>query len=231
MSAPDRGFALMKLPQALATTFEASPLVGKYRGDFDKLRKSFPQARPAQYRGIGRNPINADYDLVEPGWQGANGELPIGEERARLALAEALGITGDGLPDEEWLIDGPWLVPSLACARKIFGYIERPGRYEIIEAARFPSRTRTESIGFDVGYWASGNFSILCDTAIWPIWHPPPSDVPAEISDCLSCLNEAALFPDAKSTASFRDVYRVQPWAEQEDCPFDIIEIAPVEPS
>lgn len=229
MSAPDRGVTLMKSPLVLARAYDSSPFV-RERGNYvNQLRDLLPEVRPASYRGIGRYPLNADYDYEEPGWQWANRERPVGEELARLALAEALGVAGDGFPNEEWLIDGPWLVPDLACAKEIFGYTEQPNTYEIIEVARYPSRTNRASIGFDVGYWASGNFSILCDTAIWPIWHPPPPEALAAISAGLSCLNEAVLFPDVASAASFRDTYRAQPWAENEYTAFEIVEIAPVE--
>jgi hypothetical protein len=148
-----------------------------------------------------------------------------------LALAEALGVAGDGLPNEEWLIDGPWLVPDLARAKEVVGLLGRQGTYEIIEVARYPSRTDAVSIGFDVGFWASGNFSLVCDTAVWPLWHPPPPEALVAISAGLSRLNEAVLFPDVGSAASFRDTYRAQPWAEREDTAFEIVEIAPVEMS
>jgi hypothetical protein len=229
MSAPDRGFALMKFPQMLARAFESSPFARNFESCVGQLRDSLPHVRPENYRGIGRYPINADYDYPEPGWQWSDRpEPPIGE---RLALAEALGVGGDNFPNEEWLIDGPWLIPDLACAKGVADLLESQNIYEIIEVARYPSRTDAASIGFDVGWWASGNFSLICDTAVWPIWHPAPPDAMTAFSANLSLLNEAVLFPDVDSAVSFRDMYRAQPWAETEDSAFEIVEIAPVEMS
>lgn len=189
MSAPDRGFALMKAPLVLARAYDASPFVRERNNYTKQLRDLLPQVRPANYSGIGRYPLNATYDHEEPGWQWANHQRHVGEELARLALAEALGVAGDGLPTEEWLIDGPWLVPGLAYFEIFVSLLARPGTYEIIEVARYPMRTESASIGFDVGYWASGNFSLICDTAVWPLWHPPPTEALAEISAGLSHLN------------------------------------------
>jgi hypothetical protein len=109
------------------------------------------------------------------------------------------------------------LVPGLSHAREVLELISSPEKFEIVEVARFPSRTNNISLGFDVGYWASGNFSLICDCAIWPLWHPPPLDVFEEVAPQLSCVNGNGLFPTAEAALAFRDFYRSQTWAETED--------------
>ena len=46
------------------------------------------------------------------------------------------------------------------------------------------------------------------------------------LAELLHGLNEAALFPDVASAARYREVYRKQAWAEEDDPPFEIIEVA-----
>ena len=138
MSAPDFGFAFMKSPLVLDRAYASSPFVRGRATYINKLRGMLSHVQPTSYCGIGRYSLNADYDYVEPGWQWTDHERPDGEELAQLALAEALGVAGTSLPDEEWLINGPWLVPDLACAKEIVSLLERRSAYEIIQGARYP---------------------------------------------------------------------------------------------
>ncbi len=190
--------------------------------------------RPELYRGIGRYPLNADYDRGDPGWQWTKRDKTSGEERARERLAaEILGVDRDNLPEEEWLIDGPWLVPDLPLAEELLDLIEKRGDYEIIRAARYPSTTNGASLGFDVGYWASGNFSLVCDTAIWPLWHPPDVEALPHLKSHLDHLNAHGLFSNVEAAFEFREWYRAQAWAEEEDDSesglFEVVEVGPIE--
>jgi hypothetical protein len=234
MSAPNHGFAVMRTPLALARAYDSSPVGLANRPFVNQLRALLPHVRPELYRGIGRYPLNADYNYGDPGWQWANRDNPSGEERARERLAEILGVGGDDLPQEEWLINGPWLVSDLPLAEELLALIQKRADYEIIEAARQPSRTRAVSLGFDVGYWASGNFSLVCDTAIWPLWHPPDAQAIEQLKIRLNNLNAHGLFPAAESAFEFREWYRTQTWAEEEDATesglFEVVEVGLIEP-
>jgi hypothetical protein len=99
----------------------------------------------------------------------------------------------------------------------------------MIEVACYPSRTTAPAVGFDVGWWASGNFSIVCDAVVWPLWHPPPVEAMPAMAEYLQGLNEAVLFADVASAERYREWYRQQKWAEHEGRPFEIIEVAVVD--
>jgi hypothetical protein len=144
-------------------------------------------------------------------------------------MAEAFNIKKGEWRGEDWLTNGPWLLPSLASAAHVASFLEDKAQYELVEVACYPSRTAAPPIGFDVGWWASGNFSIICDAVIWPIWHPPPTDAVPILTELRHLLNEAVLFPDVASAERYRQMYREQEWAEDEDPPFEIIEIAAVD--
>jgi len=230
MSAPGTGFALMQFSSILDSAYEASPFAKNAEKELKILRNALPFIKPDQYRGIGRYPFNADYAYDAPGWQWADKDAPISQDEiARARLREILGIQGEDVPEESWLIDGPWLLPELSYAREVLKLLSSLEKYEIVEVARFPFRAKGVSLGFDVGYWASGNFSLICDCAIWPLWHPPVLDVFKELARHLSCVNSNGLFPTIETGLSFRDYYRSQNWTETEDDKFrrfELIEVA-----
>lgn len=229
MSAPDSGYALVRLPGPLDADFGSSPLA-KESGDYlERIRESLGFVAPQRYRGIGRYPLNADYTHVAPGRQW-DVKLPAENDAGAMGrLREMLGIKGIEFPEEGWLIDGPWLIPGLPAARELQRLLEQPELFEIVEVARFPARTSTAGLGFDLGYWASGNFSLICDCAVWPIWHPPHLDALDELHRLLGSLNDNVLFPDIDAASNFAAFYRSQPWAEIEvddGGRFELIEVA-----
>lgn len=219
----------MRRPIALAQAYAASPFA-RERGEYlTGLRAALPDLFPASYRGIGRYPLNAEHDYEDPGWQWQWDDREPREQLATLAVAELLGVEEGRFPVDEWLVDRPWLLPDLSGARHVASLLENEATHEIVEVARYPSRTRAASMGFDVGYWASGNFSIICDTAVWPIWHPLPLDAVRNLESLLRLLNHAGLFPDANSAERFRDAYRAQNGAEEDESDFEVVEVASVD--
>jgi hypothetical protein len=230
MNAPDTGFALMQLPSVLNSAYQSSPFVTDAEKEIQNLRKTLPFILPNQYRGIGRYPFNADYDYALPGWQWSGNKAQKDQDRkARARLREILGIKDDDLPQDVWLINGPWLLPELSHAREILDLLSSPEKFEIVEAARLPSRIKGASLGFDVGYWASGNFSLICDCAIWPLWHPPVIDALPELARKVAGLNEHLLFPSSQFAQDYLDWYAQQDWAEKPSEEFHIIAVASVD--
>lgn len=235
MSAPSRGCAVMRSPLALTRAYDSSPVAVASRSLLDQLRALLPNVKPERYRGIGRYPLNADYDYGDPGWQWENADGISKDEQARKRLAEILRVDGTEVPGEEWLIDGPWLVPDPDRAKELMDLLGNRDAYEVIEIARHPSRTDAASLGFDVGYWASGNFSLICNTAVWPLWHPPSLQALEELGLHLAHLNDNVLFPNVESALLFREWYRAQPWAEDEgqgveSVLFEVVEVGLIEP-
>jgi hypothetical protein len=176
--------------------------------------------------------LNAFYPYVPPGWQWSKKEPTDVDDGARSRMCDVLGIVEGQLPKQDWLIDGPWLIPEIDHARELMGLVTYPEQFEKVEVARHPTHTRTRSIGFDIGYWAHGNFSLIYECAVWPLWHPPnPYDF-EKLAKWFGNLNERILFDTVKDAAEFRDFYRSRSWAETEQEgieEFVIIEIAEVQ--
>jgi len=228
MAAPDTGFALVRKGLLLHQAFEASPVAVRFAQELRLMRIALNSVVPGKYAGIGRYPLNADYPYVPPGWQWAQAKRDeIDDSTAMVLLRSALGLVEGEFPQEEWLIDGPWLIQGLDVAREIRRISQYSAQLEIIEVARFPNRTTAPSLGFDVGYWASGNFSLICDSAIWPLWHAPDMADVETLAEALKALNERMLFDAPDEARRFREFYRSCGWAEIEaGTPFELIEIA-----
>lgn len=109
------------------------------------------------------------------------------------------------------------LVADLRTVKELRACLDAPDNYEIIEVARDTCETDCELLGFDVGYWRSGNFSLICDSAVMPRWHPPLEDDLPGFAESLRSLNEHVLFSTVKDARKFRDYYRTHEWAETEE--------------
>jgi hypothetical protein len=97
-------------------------------------------------------------------------------------------------------------------------------KYELVELCTRPD-SPPHLLGFDVGYWGGGNFSILCDAAIWPRWHPPIPDAIPDLVRHVEKLNGHGLFPSAASATAFAEWYSSQDWAEREPEGFHVIAV------
>jgi hypothetical protein len=212
-----RAFALMRLPEELEAAFSSSPRYGRAQGGIETIRSSMPDGLALRYRGIGRFPFT-EYPEVGPGWQGEAPHHDDGEGRARELFLGFLG------PHD---LVTPWpraFLSDNSHAGAVRASLLKAHLYEVVELCT-PPETPAEPLGFDVGYWGGGNFSILCDTAIWPTWHPPAPSAISELAHHLAPLNRYGLFPTLEAAANFASWYNAQTWAEQEPSDFSIIAV------
>jgi hypothetical protein len=211
-----RAFALMRQPDQLEAAFVSSPHYRRAQAVFDSLRAALPAGLPLHYRGIGRFPFT-EYPERGPGWQGE----PVaddGEARARELLVRSLGPWDYQTPSPRAFLSEHRLATGVHTA------LLQTQAYEIVEICVFPE-VPSELLGFDVGYWGGGNFSILCDTAIWPTWHPPTVEAIPELVRHVTHLNQHALFPTNDAASEFAAWYTTQPWAEDEPEGFTVVAV------
>jgi hypothetical protein len=219
------GYALMKMPLVLNAAYELSPFAQRNRDEISQLRDKLTTVKPAAYRGIARCPLS-EIPEPDPGWVGATPPISLEtrDDKARRRFLEILGghHTCDHYPCS--------LFPTLALAHELLLLVDHPEEYEVVRLSRDSSEAG-HLLGFDVGDWSGGNYSILCDSIIWPRWHPP---VPVALSDLahhIETLNDFMLFPDRASAERFRSFYLTQSWAETESEPgeFCVIRVELVE--
>jgi hypothetical protein len=215
------GFALMKLPQVLDRAYEGSPMAREHRDQLQHLRQTFNTVEPAAYRGVERWALS-ESPQPDPGWS-QTAPRPA-DEKASQRFLEILG--GDHECDHYPCS----LIPTLTTAQELMRAVDHPEEYEIVRLSR-DAFSGGPMLGFDVGYWGGGNYSILCDSLIWPMWHGPPPEAFEDLARHIACLNTHMLFPDRQSAERFRSFYLTQSWAETEDVPgeFCVIGIDAVE--
>jgi hypothetical protein len=114
----------------------------------------------------------------------------------------------------------------LAYAKELKLLVDQPDEYEIVRLSR-ENFNSGPALGYDVGYWGGGNYSILCDSVIWPMSHCAAPESFDDLVQHVSCLNAHMFFPDHDSADRFRSFYIRQPWAEWEAEPgeFAVIRI------
>ena len=211
-----RAFALMRHPVELEAAFVESPHYKRGQAFIDPLRALLPIDLASRYRGIGRFPFT-EFPERGPGWQG-NAEYDDGEAKARALLAAFLGPYDMVTPyPRAFLTQG-------SQAANVRTALVREDAYEIIELCT-QSEAPMDLLGFDVGYWDGGNFSILCDAAVWPTWHPPEPEAIAELARRVAGLNRNGLFRTTEEATIFAAWYSTQDWAETEPTDFTVIAV------
>ncbi len=218
-----RGYALMQNAEVLESAWLRSPQYGRNAARFEEIRAKSGLAKPGAYRGVERFPFT-EWPERGPGWQGAAVIDPDPEPTARALLLEALG------HDTYEMAEPRAVLSQLGQAAAVLRAIREPGGFELVELTTGDDAC-TDSLGFDVGYWGGGNFSILCDVAIWPTWHPPSDDALERIASFVAQLNDSLLFPSRDPAQRYRDWYAGQSWAEDHPEDFEIIEVGCLAPT
>jgi hypothetical protein len=211
-----RAFALMRDPIELEAVFRNSPFFVRNERAIEALRAPLPAGLAERYRGIGRFPFT-EYAERGPGWQGADPHFDDAETRAREVLLSFLG------PDDHVTPYPRAFLGGRADAAAVRAALSRREHYELVELCS-GAVSSVELLGFDVGYWGGGNFSILCDAAIWPTWHPATSEAIPELTWHLGKLNQYSLFPTLEAAREYATWYVGQDWAEGP--PEDFVSIA-----
>ena len=226
---PHAGFAVMKLPAVLNSAYERSPSAEGTRDALTALRAALKNINPANYRGIDRCPL-CESPIPEPGWAGVP-EHEVLDQRdvaARLRMLDFVGTR-----NEDHFAPVCCVVPIIENARELIKLVDSPEQYEIVrlsQSAVGDACVEKNDLGFDVGYWGSDSYSIICDSAVWPRWHGPDEDAFEELAKRLAALNAHCLFDKYDEAVRFRIWYRQQVWAETEGEPdeFCIIKVEAV---
>jgi len=217
------GYLIVQLPsvalRAFATCVTSHRYAGEYAAYVRSLREALPGVTPETYRGIAREVLDRYWDGEDriPG-ASANWE-------ARVMIRERLGPD----PNMKYSLEfhDPDLLPDLAFAREVLAATESPGDWEVICVARETSERTPTTLGFDVGYWGSDHFSLICGSLLMPRWHLAPPEDFEELRAQATPLNADVLFDTHEDASRFREWYLSKPWAETEGYPaqFQVIRV------
>jgi hypothetical protein len=217
------GYAIVRMPTGLVAAYDEKMRKHQAAELFQQLCERLKPLPRSAYRGTSRFPLmpfpSTDPDVVRA-FEESGCDMRT-EQVARRRFAE---IQGTELPETDFDDD---LLADLPAAREVFSLLTSPKNYEIVEIARAPFIENANTLGFDVGYWGGDHYSIICDSAVRPTWHPPQPECFEELALQLRMVNESFLFPSVESASVFRSWYRTQYWAETESRPdeFCIIQV------
>jgi hypothetical protein len=211
------------MPTALVRAYDELMRSHKAAELFQRLCDKLKPLRRAAYRGISRFPL-MPLPSTDPEVLRAFEESGCDLRTEQAARRRFLDLLGDDVPGGDFDED---LLPDYTTSRDVFSFLKSPNEHEIVQVAREPFFADVNCLGFDVGYWGGDHYSIICDSAIRPTWHPPQPECFDELVRQLKVVNESILFPTAESAAQFRSWYRTQNWGETETRPdeFCIIQV------
>ena len=217
------GYAIVRTPTALVKAYDESIRTHKAAELFQRLCEKLKPLPRGAYRGTSRFPLMA-LPSDDPEILRAFEETGCDVKTELPARRRFLELLGDDVPESDFDED---LLPDYAAARDVFSLLESPNEYEIVQVAREPFFADVDCLGFDIGYWCGDHYSIICDSAVRPMWHPPQPECFEELVRQLRIVNESFLFSSAEGAVRFRSWYRTQSWAETESRPdeFCIIQV------
>ncbi len=217
------GYAIVRMPTPLVRAYDESMRTHQAAELFQQLCDTLKPLPRDAYRGVSRFPL-MPLPSVDPEILRAFEETGCDVKTEQAARRRFLVLLAGNEPASDFDED---LLPNLAAARDVYSFLESPTHYEIVQLAREPFLADVDCLGFDVGYWGGDHYSIICDSAVRPLWHPPQPECFAELARELRTVNGAFLFPGAEGAARFRSWYRTQYWAETETRPdeFCIIQV------
>jgi hypothetical protein len=211
MMPPLAGYALLRTPESALHRYEASLFARENVDELARLRASLSSVEPTLYRGISRDPLELLPECV-----------PDEPDARALTLMRDLVLVDPASIDP--IVH---LLPDRPAALRVHELLDNPLEYEIAFVSRDPAVSVGDSFGFDIGYWGGDHFSLICDAAIAPRWHPPDPDDYAQLAVQLRALNAHSLFPTREHARAFSAFYQSRSWAESELEPgqFVIIEV------
>jgi hypothetical protein len=194
---------------------EGAPYLGR-------LRLAFPSIDPNAYRGIYREQLEGGTpelvdELTNPacvlpgrGWDAST-------RQARLKMAEILAYKFEESSKWRDYQENEAMFLKLEDALRIYRLLGNPDDHEIILARRHDFARTPNTLGFDIGYWAGDNYSIICDTFVRPQWHSAPEEEFHSLTPFASRLNRNVLFDSSEQAQEFLTYYRTTNWGEEDD--------------
>lgn len=214
-----RGFVLLRKADKVVAEYNASDIAQKNLVFLEQIRKAVSFLDPRDYRGISREPLlpwsSIDEELLKSG-----ARTLADLKREQKARRKFVQISGEDREQWDHYVDGTdynkALMLSLDVAKALHGFLDNAEDYEIVEVAREKWGTDYELLGYDIGFWDSGDFSAICDTVVMPRWHAPDVIDLTELADRLRGLNRHVLFDNLEAAVFFREWYVSKQWAEKE---------------
>jgi hypothetical protein len=184
--------------------------VKRNRDNLLQLRRLTNFINYKDYRGFGREHLTS-HPFYPTGEDGRLEQLPEDQSwdnlKARRKLAEFEYI--ENLDEFSF--------KNLNDAGEVHRLIENKDDYEIIEISD-KTEADTKTLGFDIGTWWT-SYSLIADTFVIPMWHPPDFNDFDDIIRIGQRLNKFCLFDKYEDAVYFLEIYLSKAWGEKEMTP------------
>jgi len=222
MSVQDSGYLIVKQPSVIARDYATSEIARLNAKELRALREASSFLDPRRYRGVARSPLDP-YPSRDPATIAAFTDAGLDMDTNQAARLRFHELVGYDRPDDE----EEKLLPTVEQAREVLALLDVSTEWEIIYVAIEPLHATERTLGYDVGWWGGGFYSVIADSAVTPTWHPPRVEDFSVTADQLRGVNENVLFPTPEDALAFRDWYRRRSWAERDDdeTPFRAIRV------
>jgi len=218
----DRGYIIIERTDEYLRKYRQHPDIKKFDSQIQRLRKSFNFLDYEKYKGIGKTIFDSmPYFSLQDTEKEINDLVDNPSDfdnliaRGKLAQIE-FNDSDFNDPEIEFFFK------HLIDAESTFDLIENKEKFEILSLDWSGNSNLTDStLGFDIG-WLTG-YSIICDTCIAPMWHPPEFDDMEDILELCKKLNDNFLFDSYKNALEFKELYDKKDWGEKGD--FEIFRI------
>ncbi len=178
---------------------------------FKELAEKFAFINPDNYKGIGRTVLEST-----PFFADESGEIETLEQYKDFGFDNLLArreIAKLRLADNEFEdLENEFYFKKKADVENIFQLLENINDYEIVKVI-LNTEPSEFTLGYDIG-WLNG-YSIICDTCITPMWHPPDFEDMENIISSLKLLNENCLFNDYAEALRYLEIYNNKSWGEK----------------
>ncbi len=222
----DRGCIIIERTDEYLRKYFQHPDIKKFDSQIQRLRIAFDFLNYEKYQGIGKTifdsmPYFSLQDTDKEINELVDNPSDYDNLEARRNIAHIEFADSDFNDSEnEFYFKKP------SDVKHTYELIENKNRYEILSIDWGNNKISNDStLGFDIG-WLTG-YSIICDTCIAPMWHPPDFDDMKDILEFCKRLNTNCLFDNYKDALDFKELYDKKDWGEKGD--FDIFRIDKIE--
>ena len=220
------GYIIISKPDRWLNQY--SKLLDKQKNIYlNKIRKRVDFIDYMNYQGVGREIFDSSpyFPNSKGKLVGATNPLEWDNLRAKRRFAEIRYTSGNadkkytsGIADEK-IVD--YLFEKIEEVTEVYELIDDLKDYEIISVS-YDKERNDNFLGFDVGFWQS-EYSIISDTVIAPLWHPPILDDFEDLIEQLKNVNKNCLFDEYDDALKYLQLYKNKSWGEEGE--FEIINI------
>jgi hypothetical protein len=217
------GFVIIWTPEKSMQTYESHDFVKKNRDNLNQLRRLTDFLNPNQYKGFGRQLLTS-HPFYPTGQDGLIEDIQENDEWDNLKARKKLAVLVLEYSDS----NDDFYFKELKDAEQVYGLLDSKSDFEIIEISDEKEITN-KTIGFDIGTWST-SYSIIADTFIIPMWHPPDFSDFDDIIKIGQRLNKFSLFDKQEDANDFLETYLTKAWGEKEMTPgqFKVFRISSV---